>query len=63
MRMISAQSITDTVARLCIKANTQLPQDVQAALEKAREEEPWPLAKTPPLSNPVIPSFPFILTF
>lgn len=34
MRTISAQSITDTVARLCIKANTQLPQDVQAALEK-----------------------------
>ena len=33
MRTISAQSITDTVARLCIKANTQLPQDVQAALE------------------------------
>ena len=46
MRTISAQSITDTVARLCIKANTQLPQDVQAALEKAREEEPWPLAKS-----------------
>ena len=45
MRTISAQSITDMVARLCIKANTQLPQDVQAALEKAREEEPWPLAK------------------
>ena len=45
MRTIPAQSITDTVARLCIKANTQLPQDVQAALEKAREEEPWPLAK------------------
>ena len=45
MRTISAQSITDTVAQLCIKANTQLPQDVQAALEKAREEEPWPLAK------------------
>ena len=38
MRTISAQSITDTVAQLCIKANTQLPQDVQAALEKAREE-------------------------
>ena len=45
MRTISAQSITDTVARLCIKANTQLPQDVQVALEKARAEEPWPLAK------------------
>ena len=36
MRTISAQSITDTVAQLCIKANTQLPQDVQAALEAAK---------------------------
>ena len=46
MRTISAQSITDTVARLCIEANTRLPQDVDAALARAREEEPWPLAKT-----------------
>ncbi len=46
MRTISAQSITDTVARLCIKANTQLPQDVcRPRWKKAREEEPWPLAK------------------
>ena len=45
MRTISAQEITDTVARLCIEANTRLPQDVQAALDKARQEEPWPLAK------------------
>ena len=29
MRTISAQEITDTVARLCIEANTRLPQDVQ----------------------------------
>ena len=46
MRNISAQAITDTVARLCIEANTRLPQDVQAALDKARQEEPWPLAKS-----------------
>ena len=46
MRTISAQSITDTVARLCIEANTRLPQDVEAALARAREEEPWPLANT-----------------
>ena len=45
MRTISAQEITDTVARLCIEANTRLPQDVQTALDKARQEEPWPLAK------------------
>ena len=48
MRTISAQEITDTVARLCIEANTRLPQDVQAALDKARQEEPWPLAKRIP---------------
>lgn len=45
MRNISAQAITDAVARLCIEANTRLPQDVQAALDKARQEELWPLAK------------------
>ncbi len=45
MRTISAQAITDTVARLCIEANTRLPKDVEAALAKARAEEPWPLAK------------------
>ena len=28
MRNISAQAITDAVARLCIEANTRLPQDV-----------------------------------
>ena len=39
MRTISAQSITDTVARLCIKANTQLPQDVQAFVEKFEAEK------------------------
>ena len=46
MRTIPAQAITDTVARLCIEANTRLPKDVQAALDKARQEEPWPLAKS-----------------
>ena len=45
MRTISAQQITDTVARLCIEANTRLPRDVQEALDKARAEETWPLAK------------------
>ena len=45
MRTISAQQITDPVARLCIEANTRLPRDVQEALDKARAEEPWPLAK------------------
>ena len=46
MRTISAQAITDTVAALCIQANLNLPQDVRAALDKARASEPWPLAKS-----------------
>ena len=33
MRTISAQQITDAVARLCIEANTRLPQDGQGALD------------------------------
>ena len=45
MRTIKAEEITRRVAPLCIEANTCLPADVKAALEKAREEEPWPLAK------------------
>ena len=45
MRTIKAEEITRRVATLCIEANTCLPADVKAALEKAREEEPWPLAK------------------
>ena len=45
MRTISAAAITDTVAELCIKANTQLPPDIVAALDASRRSEPWPLAK------------------
>ena len=45
MKTISAQAITDTVASLCIQANLHLPQDVQAALTRFRQQEPWPLAK------------------
>ena len=40
MRNISAQAITDTVARLCIEANTRLPQDVQAALDRPGRKSP-----------------------
>ena len=32
MRTITAAAITDTVARLCIQANTRLPDDIVAAL-------------------------------
>lgn len=46
MRNIEASRIADTVAMLCIQANTQLPADVKAALDQAEASEPWPLAKT-----------------
>ena len=46
MRTITAQALTDTVAKLCIQANLHLPEDVRAALIHARSEEPWPLAKS-----------------
>lgn len=45
MRIISAAAITETVARLCIQANTYLPADIVAALDRQRQKEPWPLAK------------------
>jgi len=45
VRTISAAAVAGTVARLCIQANTQLPADVAAALDRARRDEPWPLAR------------------
>ena len=45
MRTIQAAAISDAVARLCIQANSSLPDDIVAALDRTRQEEPWPLAK------------------
>ena len=45
MKTIHAKAVTDTVASLCIQANLHLPQDIQAALTRFRQQEPWPLAK------------------
>ena len=45
MRTISAAAITETVARLCIQANTHLPPDIVSALDAARHSEPWSLAR------------------
>ena len=45
MRTISAAAITDVVARLCVQANTKLPDDIAAALDLNRRDEPWPLAR------------------
>jgi len=36
MRTIPAAALTDAVAKLCIRANTQLPADIVAALARAR---------------------------
>ena len=38
IRELSAAAITDAVEQLCIEANTQLPADVKAALDKALAE-------------------------
>ena len=45
MRTIQAAALTDAVAKLCIQANTRLPEDIVAALDATRQREPWPLAK------------------
>ena len=45
MKTISAVEITQTVARLSIQANTHLPPDIVAALDRTRRDEPWPLAR------------------
>ena len=45
MRIIRAEEIPNAVAELCIRANTVLPEDVRAALERAYAAEPWPTAK------------------
>jgi len=46
MRELQASVITEAVARLCISANTRLPDDVKQAIADAREKEPWPIAQT-----------------
>ena len=45
MRIIKAEAITETVAELCIRANTVLPDDVRGALERAYAAETWPTAR------------------
>ena len=43
MREIDAADIRDTVARLCVEATHDLPEDVESALRSARASEPSPL--------------------
>ncbi|MEQ2455736.1 fumarate hydratase [Flavonifractor hominis] len=45
MRELSSSVITEAVARLCIQANTRLPQDVLDTITAARQAEDWPVAQ------------------
>ncbi len=45
MREISAERITEVVARLCISANNHLPQDVKDCIEKSYAAEGWDQAR------------------
>ena len=45
MREIDAGRITETVARLCVEANRELPEDIAKALEASQAQEPWPPAR------------------
>ena len=45
MREIEAKQITEVVARLCVKANEYLPENVKCAIKKCREKEDWDTAK------------------
>ena len=45
MRQISAQQITDTVAKLCIEANCHLSGDIKDRLAIMHKQETWPQAK------------------
>lgn len=45
MKEITAAQITETVAALCIKANKLLPENLEARIHAAREEEQSPVGK------------------
>ncbi|MDR2397399.1 MAG: fumarate hydratase [Spirochaetaceae bacterium] len=45
MKIVEAARITEVVKGLCIRANRDLPEDVQACLRSGRDAEPWPLAQ------------------
>ena len=45
MREIDVGIITDTVEKLCIEANTHLPEDVKCAVESCRKCETWATAQ------------------
>ena len=45
MREISAKEITAQVKRLCMEANSYLPEDIKEKICKSEQDEPWDLAK------------------
>ncbi len=45
MRELDVSVVRDTVARLCIEANTHLPEDVKNAIRAFQSREDWPIAR------------------
>lgn len=45
MRQISAQQITDTIAKMCIEANCYLSKDIKDRIDSMYAQETWPQAK------------------
>jgi fumarate hydratase subunit alpha len=45
MRIIDAKEIAGAVARLCVRANRVLPEDMRETILQFREEETWPVAR------------------
>ena len=45
MRKLDVSVIRDTVARLCVEANTCLPEDVKAAIRDYQNKEEWAIAR------------------
>ena len=43
MKIISAAQITQAVAELCIRANRELPPDMESAMRLSEKTEPWPI--------------------
>ena len=43
MRTITAGQIADAVAELCVRANRELPPDIERAMRLAERNEPWPI--------------------
>ena len=45
MREINVSELTDVIERLCIEANTHLPEDVKCAIQSCRAAEDGDIAK------------------